>query len=177
MKKALLGLVFVLVCLVGVNTVHSASYDHEMEAKGVTFAWKIDGDTLHGKVSAKTKGWVAVGFNPSKKMKDANYIIGYVKDGKAKVADHFGNKQTGHSSDEKLGGTSDVTLVSGSEEGGMTTIEFTIPMDSGDKYDSALAKDGDTVVLLAYGPDRDSLRPRHKSKVTKTVNLSTGAVK
>ena len=81
MKKALFGLVFVLVCLVGVNTVHSASYDHEMEAKGVTFAWKIDGDTLHAKVSAKTKGWVAVGFNPTKKMQDANYIIGFVKGG------------------------------------------------------------------------------------------------
>ena len=177
MKKTLFSLVFVLVCLVGVNTVQSASYDHEMEAKGVSFSWKVEGDTLHGKVSAKTKGWVAVGFNPSKKMKDANYIIGYVKDGEAKVADHFGNKATGHSSDEKLGGTSDVTLVGGSEDGGVTTIEFTIPVDSGDEYDSALSVDGDTVVLLAFGPDRDSLKPRHKNKATKTVNLSTGAVK
>ena len=177
MKKTLFSLVFVLVCLMGVNSVHSASYDHEIEAKKVTFAWKVDGDTLHGKVSAKTKGWVAVGFNPSKKMKDANYIIGYVKDGEAMVADHFGDKSTGHSPDEKLGGTSDVTLVGGTEDGGVTTIEFTIPVNSGDKYDSALTVDGDTVVLLAFGPDRDSLKPRHKNKVSKTVNLSTGAVK
>ncbi len=177
MKKTLFSLVVVLVCIVGVNSVQSASYDNEMEAKGVTFAWKVDGDTLHAKVSAKTKGWVAVGFNPSSKMKDANYIIGYVKDGKPEVADHFGDKSTGHSPDEDLGGTSDVTLVGGSEEGGMTTIEFTIPVNSGDKYDSALTVDGDTVVLLAFGPDRDSLKPRHKNKITKTVNLSTGAVK
>ena len=177
MKRILFSMVLALACLVGVSSVQSASYDHEMEAKGVTFAWKVDGDILHGKVSAKTKGWVAVGFNPSDKMKDANYIIGYVKDGTPEVADHFGDKSTSHSPDEDLGGTSDVTLVGGSEEGGVTTIEFTIPVNSGDKYDSALSMDGDTVVLLAFGPDRDSLKPRHKNKVSKTVNLSSGAVK
>ena len=177
MKKTLSGLVFMLVCLLGFTSANAASYDHEVESKGVTFAWKIDGDTLHGKMSAKTGGWVAVGFNPTKKMQDGNYIIGFVKDGKAEVADHFGDKATGHSPDEDLGGSSEVTLVGGSEEGGVTTIEFTIPLDSGDKYDSALAKDGDTVVLLAYGTDRDSYKPRHKGKSSKTINLSTGAVK
>ena len=177
MKKTLISLILVLVCLVAINTVQGATYEHEVEAKGVTFAWKVDGDTLHGKVSAKTKGWVAVGFNPTDKMKDGNYILGYVKDGKAEVVDHFGNKNTGHSADDKLGGTSDVTLVGGSEDGGMTTIEFTIPMDSGDKYDSALSADGDTIMLLAFGPDRDSFKPRHRQYAKKTVNLSTGAVK
>jgi len=177
MKKTCAFLVIAAVSLLGLNSAHSASYDHEVEAKGVTFAWKVDGDTLHGKMSAKTEGWVAVGFNPSSKMKDANYIIGYVKDGQAEVADHFGDKSTGHSADEKLGGTSDVTLVSGSEDGGMTSIEFTIPLDSGDKFDSVLTVDGDTVVLLAYGPDRDSYKPRHRSKSSKTINLASGAVK
>ena len=176
MKKLLVGLTLA-VCVAGVSTVQGASYDHEMEAGGVTFAWKVDGDTLHGKMSAKTKGWVAVGFNPTNKMKDGNYILGFVKDGKAEVADHFGNKNTGHSDDEGLGGSSDVTLVGGSEEGGNTTIEFSIPMDSGDQYDSALTADGDTVVVLAYGPDRDSFKPRHRKQAVKTVNLSTGAVK
>ncbi len=177
MKKTLICLAFVMICFWGLTSAQGASYDHEVEAKGVTFAWKIDGDTLHGKVSAKTKGWVAVGFNPSQKMKDANYIIGYVKDGQAEVADHFGDKATGHKPDDELGGSSDVTLVGGTEDGGVTTIEFTMPLNSGDKYDSALTVDGDTVVLLAYGPDRDSLKPRHKSKISKTINLSTGAVK
>lgn len=177
MKRALICVLFVMVCIWGLTPAHSASYDHEVEAKGVTFSWKVDGDTLHGKMSAKTKGWVAVGFNPSSKMKDANYILGYVKDGTAEVVDHFGDKSTGHSSDEKLGGSSDVTLVGGSEDGGMTTIEFTIPVDSGDKYDSALSLDGDTVLLLAFGPDRDSFKPRHRNKASITVNLSSGAVK
>lgn len=177
MNRTITVLVCCLIFICGAVSAQSAEYDHELEAKGATFAWKVDGDTLHAKVSAKTKGWVAVGFNPSKLMKDANFILGYVKDGEVTVVDHFGDKSTGHSADEKLGGTSDVTVVGGSEEGGVTTIEFTIPMNSSDKYDSVLSADGDTVVLLAYGPDRDSFKPRHKSRAEKTVNLGTGAVK
>ena len=156
---------------------YASSYEHEVEASGVSFAWKVEGDTLHAKMSAKTKGWVAVGFNPSKKMKDANFILGYVKGGKGKVADHFGDKATGHVADKKKGGSEDVTLVSGTEEGGVTTIEFTMPMNSGDKTDGALSKDGDTILLLAYGPDRDSFKPRHKKRATLTINLGSGAKK
>lgn len=177
MKKIIIYAVSAALCLWGLSSAHSASYDHEVEAKGVTFAWKVDGDTLHGKISAKTEGWVAVGFNPSSKMKDGNYILGYVKDGEATVVDHFGDKSTGHSADEKLGGSSDVTLVGGSEEGDVTTIEFTIPLDSGDQYDSVLNVDGDTVIMLSYGPDRDSFRPRHRARASVTVNLSSGEVK
>ena len=177
MKKSVIGVVCVFALFLGFTSVHAGTYDHEVEGKNMTFSWKIDGDTLHGKMTAKTKGWVAVGFNPSKKMKDANYILGYFKDGEAKVVDHFGNKATGHSADKKLGGSEDVTLVGGSEENGFTTIEFTIPMNSTDQYDSVLAKDGDTKLLLAHGPDKDSFKPRHKYKASKTVNLSTGAVK
>ena len=160
-----------------VSAVVAAAYDHEVKAKNMTFAWKIEGDTLHGKMSAKTKGWVAVGFNPSSKMKDANFIIGYVKNGEPALKDHFGDKATGHAEDTKKGGTEDVVLVSGTEEKGMTTIEFTIPMDSGDKLDSALDKDGDTVLLLGYGPARDSFKARHKFRTSMTVNLGTGATK
>ncbi|MGA7279194.1 MAG: DOMON domain-containing protein [Desulfocapsaceae bacterium] len=177
MEKLLSGIVCLLIFGLGLSTSFAQSYDHEVEVKGMTFAWKIDGDTLHGKMSAKTEGWVAVGFNPSSKMKDATYVLGFVKDGKAEIADHFGDKATGHSSDTKLGGTEDAVLVGGTEENGFTTIEFTYPMNSSDKYDSVLDKDGDTVLLLAYGPDKDSLKPRHKYKTSKTVNLGSGAVK
>lgn len=177
MKKMLSGFVFLLISGLGLSTPFAQSYDHEVEVKDMTFAWKIDGDTLHAKMSAKTKGWVAVGFNPSDKMQDATFILGFVKDGKAEIADHFGDKAVGHSADTKLGGTEDAVLVGGTEENGYTTIEFTYPMNSSDKYDSVLDKDGDTVLLLAYGPDRDSLKPRHKYKTSKTINLGSGAVK
>ena len=177
MKKLMFFLLTTLLVCLFTTALWAGTYDHEVKAKNMTFAWKVDGDRLHAKMSAKTKGWVGVGFNPSKKMKDANFILGYVKDGKAEVADHFGTKATGHGEDSKKGGSDDVTLVAGTEDNGLTTIEFTLPMNSSDKMDGTLTADGDTILLLAYGPDRDSMKPRHKFKTTMTVNLSTGASK
>lgn len=169
--------VLLVVFVLAAAPLYAETYDHEVTARGMSFSWTVDGDTLKGKMSAKTRGWVAVGFNPSNKMKDANIVIGYVEDGAGTIADHFGDKVTGHSEDSELGGTSDVTLVGASEENGTTTIEFTMPMASGDEYDGSLTADGDTVLLLAYGPNRDSFRPRHSYRGTKTVNLATGAEK
>ncbi len=160
--------------LSSVSGVYGAAYDHEIKAKKMTFNWKIDGDTLAVKVSAKTKGWVGIGFNPSEKMKDANFVLGYVKKGKAKIIDEFGVDTTKHSSDKKLGGTADAVLVAGTEEGGVTTIEFTIPLKSADEYDNAIDTGDDIVVLLAYGPDRDSFKTRHKYRTSLKVNLATG---
>jgi len=155
----------------------AADYDHTIEAKDISFSWKIDGDNLAGKISAKTDGWVGVGFNQSEKMKDANFVLGYVKDGEAKIVDEYGTTSTGHKNDEDLGGKTDVTLVSGTEEGGMTTIEFVMPLQSGDDKDGKITVDGDTIVLLAYGSGRDSFKAKHKFRTSLTVNLGTGAVK
>ncbi len=177
MSKKSLKTALMMVCLLIAAPVLAEAYDHEVTARGMTFAWTVDGEILKGKMSAKTGGWVAVGFNPTDKMKDANIVIGYVKDGAGSVADHFGDKATGHSDDVELGGTSDVTLVGASEENGTTTIEFSMPMASADAYDGVLTADGDTLLLLAYGPDRDSFKPRHSYRGTKTVNLATGAEK
>lgn len=155
----------------------AADYDHTIEAKDMTFSWKIDGDKLAAKVTAKTEGWVGVGFNPSEKMKDANFVIGYVKDGKVKIDDEFGIVATGHKSDKDIGGTEDVTEVGGSEEKGVTTIEFAMPLQSSDEKDQKIDVNGDTTLLLAYGAGRDSFKTRHTYRTIVKVNLSTGEVK
>lgn len=153
---------------------NGGSYAHEVQDKKISFAWRIDGDVLAVKMAAETDGWVGIGFNPSKEMKDANFVLGYVKKGKAKIIDEYGSTERTHKSDKKLGGTTDAVLVSGTEEGGITTIEFTIPLDSGDKNDVAIDPNGDTVVLLAYGAGRDSFKSKHKYRTTLKVNLGTG---
>lgn len=175
-KRCFVSIGAVLIFLV--STVLSASaveYQHELADKDMTFAWAVDGDNLAVKISAKTEGWVGIGFNPSEKMKDANFILGYVKKGEPEIVDHFGDKETGHSSDKKLGGSENATLVGGTEEGGVTTIEFTIPLASADNYDTKIDVNGETMVLLAYGAGRDSFRSKHRYRGSFTVNLATGA--
>jgi hypothetical protein len=157
------------------TNVHAAEYDHEVQDKKISFAWKVEGDKLAVKMSAETEGWVGIGFNPEKGMQGANFILGYVKNGKAKIDDDYGVDNNAHKSDTKLDGTSDVTLIGGTEEGGVTTIEFAIPLDSGDKTDTKIDVNGDTIVLLAYGSGRDSFLAKHKYRTALKVNLSTGA--
>lgn len=165
------GAVLVFFC----TCMNSFAYDHEVKDKKISFAWKIDGETLAVKMAAETDGWVGIGFNPSAKMKDANFVLGYVKKGEAKIIDEYGDSERNHTPDEKGGGSTDAVLVNGTEEEGVTTIEFTIPLNSGDKNDGVIDPNGDTIVLLAYGAGRDSFKSKHKYRSTFKVNLATGA--
>lgn len=152
----------------------AADYEHKVEAVKMSFEWKIDGDNINIRMMAPTTGWVGIGFNPSDQMKDANFILGYVKKGKLRITDEFGKTTRGHAKDTKSDGTMDITNATGSEENDITTIAFTIPLNSGDKLDQAVDPMAETVVLLAYGSDRDSFRTKHKKYATLKVNLSTG---
>lgn len=133
-------------------------YAHAVEAAGVTFHWSTDDEFLYGAMSAETVGWVAVAFDPENRMQGANYVYGWVKDGEAQVFDMFGTKPVGpdsHPEDTTLGGTNDIVAFAGSEDGGMTLIEFQIPLDSGDANDKPLAAGGKYAVLLAHGAGDD----------------------
>jgi len=152
----------------------AAPFQHQLTTDGITFEWSIEKKDITIQLSAETDGWVAIGFNPSEKMKDANFILGYVKRGKTVVADHFGITAHQHKSDKKLGGKENITNIEGHEKDGITTISFSIPLDSGDETDQVLSMDGETTVLLAYGSGRDSFRTRHKFRTALKVNLNTG---
>jgi hypothetical protein len=176
MRGRIVSLMLSMVFLAGFAANSMATeYDHETEVRGMNFAWKVAEGTLHVKLTARTTGWVGIGFNPTEQMKGANYILGYVKNGKVELRDDYGDETRNHKEDEKLGGTNDLTVIGGEEKGGSTTLEFSIPLDSGDKYDSKLDPEGETVVLLAYGGSRDSFRSKHKYKATLSVNLSSGS--
>ncbi len=142
------------------------------EAIGMTLAWRIAGEDLEVELTGPTTGWIAVGFNPSRAMKDANILIGYVDGDEAVMTDQFGTTMTAHRPDDELGGTGDATVVSGSEAGGETTIRFTIPLDSGDEYDQPLAA-GETVrAILAYGPDdADDTQTYHEDRAGLDIEL------
>ncbi len=166
-----------MVCLVFYATLcqgQDINYSHKIEVEKIVFQWQIDDKQIHIQLSAPTTGWVGIGFNPSDGMKDANIVLGYVKNGKVKVSDEFGTEVKQHKKDTRLGGTQNVTNIKGSEKDGVTTISFTMPLDSGDAKDQILAVDKDTYVLLAHSSGRDSFNTRHKVNVELKVNLKTG---
>lgn len=120
-----------------------------VEVKGIKFKWKINGDMLDVILSAPTTGWVSVGFDPTTKMKDANYVIAFVENGVAVARDDFGATLLGHKSDIDLGGKDNILNLKGFEKDGYTEISFSFPLDSNDKFDKKLSK-GKHNIILAY---------------------------
>ena len=154
--------------------VDANEFDHKIDLEKIVFQWKITGDSIHVKLSAKTTGWVGIGFNPTKAMKDGNFILGYVKRGKVKVTDHFGITARQHMKDKKVGGETNLSDISGQEKDGITEVTFVIPLKSGDPKDQPISSDKENTILLAYGGDRDSFRTKHKFKAVLKVNLASG---
>jgi hypothetical protein len=144
----------------------------KVEAKEMEFRWKVDGQQIDFVVSAPTTGWVAVGFDPSTAMKDAQMIFGFVENGTVQIRDHFGDGAFSHKADTALGGSDDVRSPGGSEENGNTTLSFSIPIDSGDQYDVPLKPGTEHTVLFAYGPDgEDNFTAKHSFRVKVDLTL------
>ncbi|MEI7616301.1 MAG: PQQ-binding-like beta-propeller repeat protein, partial [Actinomycetota bacterium] len=102
-------------------------------------SWFSDEKDMIIGVKAKTKGFIAMAVQPNKTMKDADIIIGYVKDGKVNADDEFSTGNFGpHSPDIDLGGKNDITIFGGKEDGEYTVIEFKRSLDTKDKYDNSL---------------------------------------
>jgi thiol-disulfide isomerase/thioredoxin len=126
-----------------------------------TIYWKNDDQYLYMALKGKTKGWVAIGFEPTRRMKDADMVFGWVKDSEVTVLDLYSTGSFGpHPPDEELGGTNDLLEAGGKEEGGYTTIEFKRKMNTKDKYDKILTP-GKTLNFIWAMATRDSLTTKH----------------
>lgn len=173
-KHCFVNLIWVLVWLVLPYSLTAMEYPHTLDVKNMQFSWAIEDDKIHIRFSAKTTGWVGVGFDPEKAMSGANIIIGAVENGKLRIEDHYATRKTGHTSDENLGGTNDVLNPSGFEANGVTTLLFTLPLVSGDEYDKPIITRGMMRVMLAYGVEKDSFKTHHPYRTIYEINFSTG---
>lgn len=147
---------------------HSLNVEDKME-----ISWTMGEDTFEVEVSAKTTGWISIGFDPSYKMKGANIIIGYIKDGEIVMRDDYGTGPFQHASDESLGGTNDITDISGTEENGTTTLSFSIPNKSDDKYDNPFVHGNSCTLIVAYGKNGgDDFKSIHAFRKVVTITLN-----
>jgi len=154
------------------GVVSEGEYNHEATMGKVKLWWRNDAESLYLAMEAPTTGWVAVGIDPTDRMKGANYILGEVTDGKAQIWDAYGTAPTGatHPPDTDLGGTNDIVAYAGVEEEGITRFEVQIPLDSGDKYDRPLKPGGTYPVIVAMGGS-DSYNSYHASKASGKITL------
>ena len=137
-------------------------YSDSLEVAGVQFLWSHDGEYLYAAVTSKVTGWVSLGFDPENRMQGANFILGYVAEGNSVIFDMYGVAPVGrnsHPPDEELGGTNDIVEFGGVEVDGSTTLEFKIPLDSGDQYDKPLVPGETYAVIAAAGRSDDADSP------------------
>lgn len=155
-----------LILLLNFFVLNISSQDYNTTlVNDITFSWRIIDKSMDIILKAPTKGWISVGFNPSSKMKDADYVLGCVKKGEVFFIDAYGSGLLSHRSDTELGGSDNITNKYGEENKNETLLKFTIPTNSDDRYDKILSK-GKHVILLAY-----SLSDDFKSKHVKKARL------
>lgn len=145
----------------GIISLNEYQYQILGDKDKLTIYWRDDGESIFCGLASQATGWIAIGFEPTIMMKDADIIIGYVKDSDTVVLDEYSTGPTGpHSEDTVLGGTSDLTAFGGTEENGTTIIEFSRLKDTKDSYDAVLTSDKPIKVIWALA-DTDVLDMKH----------------
>lgn len=145
---------------------------HHVEEDGFLIAWRIIGSNIEFILEKDTTGWVAIGFEPTRVMKDADIIIGYVSGEEVVVEDQFAHRMTAHLPDTELRGTDNVTVLGGSETDGKTRINFRLRLDSGDSRDFVFRRGEEVDVIYAWGRDRaDNTTTLHAGRGSVTITL------
>lgn len=143
----------------------------EEESTGIEFFWSHDGQELFAGIKTGSPGWVAAGFDPASAMKEANMIFLVIDDGEVVVRDDFGTSTFSHSPDLDLGGTDDISAYAASSSDGITTYEFSIPLDSGDEYDRVLVPGDEYTVIFAVNDNGTDFDSKHSARGSAVMTL------
>ena len=136
-----------------------------------TVHWKNDAEDLYMALEGRTNGFVAIGFEPTQAMKDADMVMGWVSGGEATVLDLYSTGTYGpHPADESLGGRDDILESGGNESGNRTVIEFWRMMNTSDQYDKSL-QPGQIVNIIWSMSSSDSFSVRHNVRGTAKLAL------
>jgi len=133
--------------------------------------WRNDDKDIYMALEGRTDGYVAIGFEPTQEMKDADMVMGWVSGDNVTVLDLFSTGNYGpHPPDEELGGRNDILEFGGSESNNVTLIEFKRMMDTGDQFDKSF-KPGQTVNIIWSMSSSDSLAVRHRERGEAMISL------
>ena len=151
--------------------IQTGEYAHAMEAGGFRVYWTNDAIVLRMGLFSPGTGYVAIGLDPERRMQGANFILGAVQNGRVEVRDDYGTGSLSHSADVENGGSNDILAYAGRELNGQTTIEFIIPLDSGDPFDKPLEPGNTYEVLVAFHNTDDSFSARHSQRGSGELRL------
>lgn len=126
-----------------------------VQVEQMSVNWRVVNDVIEFETSAPTLGWVALGFNATDDIENANLIMGAVVDGVARVEDRYVVAVGDHRQVEAIGGTNALMHASGEEQNGSTTIRFALPIKAVDDYHMHLQSGTEIYLIAAYSVDDD----------------------
>jgi secreted trypsin-like serine protease len=124
---------------------------------GMSLFWQNDATNLYVGLVSPGTGWAGVGFSNRYGKPGSNIILGAVSNGTVTIQDNYGVTKELHLVDR----ASSLLAMGGSESAGETTLEFVIPLASGDSQDVSLVPGQTVAVILAYQATRDSFTAEH----------------
>jgi hypothetical protein len=124
---------------------------------GMSLFWENDATNLYVGLVSPGTGWAGVGFSNRTGKPGSNIILGAVANGTVTIQDNYGVTKELHLVDR----ASSLLALGGSETSGETTLEFVIPLASGDSQDVTLAPGQTVAVILAYQATKDSFTAEH----------------
>ncbi|KAL9974729.1 hypothetical protein ACROYT_G011808 [Oculina patagonica] len=150
------------------------------EDQKVKLYWNVSAANkeIYFTVEAQTAGWVGFGISSGQgKMKGADIVIGWVKDGKPYFKDRYA---TGHVTPQ-IDSQQDYELISLVENGGKTIMKFKRKFETCDPQDNTI-REGTTKLIYAFHSDDPSSEndiPPHdfKSRGARSKFLLNGAEK
>ncbi|XP_078364957.1 DBH-like monooxygenase protein 1 [Oculina patagonica] len=175
-----LSLIFMCLAKSSADLVSQHSFfAHLDEDQKVKLYWNVStaNKEIYFTVEAQTTGWVGFGISSGQgKMKGADIVIGWVKDGKPYFKDR--HDAVGHVMPQ-IDSQQDYKLISLVEDGGKTIMKFKRKFETCDPQDNTI-QEGTTKLIYAFHPDDPSSEnniPPHdsKSKGARSTFLLNGA--
>lgn len=154
--------------VVGVHMVAGQVSTGRIQRKGMTVSWHHAGDRVYFEVSAPTTGWVTIGFNESAGITGAYLLMGRVSGAKAEVVEHRTLSPGNYRPITELDGQVSVRDVSGGEENGSTTLNFSLPTQAIGEHQKSLPAGRKLHLILAYSQADDF---RHHSRMRTSMNI------
>ncbi|KAL9974730.1 hypothetical protein ACROYT_G011809 [Oculina patagonica] len=168
MKKLAASLSLIFMCLAksSADLVSQHSFFAPLdEDQKVKLYWNVStaNKEIYFTVEAQTTGWVGFGISSGQgKMKGADIVIGWVKDGKPYFKDRHA---TGHVTPQ-IDSQQDYELISLEENAGKTIMKFKRKFETCDSQDNAV-QEGTNKLIYSFHPDDPSSEndiPPHDSK-------------
>ncbi len=147
-------------------------YENSVDVAGVAVSWAHDGQHLAVGLLSPGTGYVSIGFDPVQRMDGANFILAAVDGEEVVTRDDIGTGPFAHRADTDREGTDDILEAAGAETETGTTIEFVIPLDSGDEQDKPLVPGRTYTILVGYHASSDSFSAKHSARGSGEMTLT-----